>query len=717
MANSAVVSLNAGFDIGSENCYIAVTQGGGIEIILNDYSQRSTPAYVALGDRQRELGVSAKQKQPMNFKATFYALTRLVGRQFNDVISTEDVPFPIEAGEHGDVVISVKHNQQDYKFTAVQLLAMLITKLRQTSENVTDCVINCPGYFTDAQRRALLDAARLAGLQPLRILPDLTAVGLYFGFYQTHSVPAASIVAFVDCGHTTTQVAVMRFQTGATGIGSMTVLSAESDAFLGGANFNEVLAQHFISQSKLTTLSERGKLRLLEACDRVKKQMSANSNSLPVSVECLQDDRDYTWSIDRVKFEELAAPLFQRVEVMFRTALEKAHEKFLFLQKADEKTEFKIDSVEIVGGSSRVAALKRLAKQVFGLEPAAHLNADEAVARGCSLMCAMLSPTVKVKEFHVVDYAPYPISCKYWFEQEGDPKVYEIKELFSRGHPYPFTKKITASCSSLPMVVELEYRNEKGHVNGMCQFKISARENLTLHRNKLTILVRLDSSGLVSVTSASVAIENLSNGTTAENGNVAMEAEPAPPAPASAPVENSGSDESKMDVDQPPELAPAPVPEKPKFVNVHLAVEAVWVRGALTQDEQMLQREIEVSLVEADRDWKERADARNQLEEYVYEWKSRVNDSKEHANFRKNLEDMQNWLYEEEGLLSKRIYIEKLQDLDIECKILFPPPPPPPPAEPEPISPADPKAKEIPFETAADSGEPADVDVDDGQEA
>lgn len=685
MATSAVVSLNAGFDIGSENCYIAVTRGGGIEIILNDYSQRSTPSYVALGGQQRQLGVAAKQKQLMNIKSTFYALTRLVGRQYNDVLHTEHMPFDIEPGERGDVVISVTHGGQEHKFTAVQLLAMLITKLRQIGEEVTDCVINCPGHFTDAQRRALLDAARLAGLQPLRILPDLTAVGLYYGFYRAHSLPAAN-VAFVDCGHTTTQVAVVRFTTGANGVGTMTVLSAENDPGLGGANLNEILAQHFITESKLD-LQKRAKLRLLDACERVKKQMSANSNVLPVNVECLQDDRDYTWRIDRNKFEELADPLLQKLKLMLNTALEKAHEKFLFLQK-DEKTPFVIDAVEIVGGSSRVAAIRRIAKEVFGQEPTSTLNADEAVARGCSLMCAMLSPTVKVKEYHVVDYAPYPIACKYWFEKEGDPKVFEIKELYPRGHPYPFSKKITASCSSLPMIVELEYRDGSGHVNSMCQFKVSAYEPLTLHKNKLTILVRLDSSGLISVTSASVAMENLTNGTSAEN--TAMETDTGSAASSSPPVApaDKPADDSKMDVDPAAVPTEAPVPEKPKFLNVHLNVEAVWIRGALSADEQMVQREMEVSLVEADREWNARQDARNQLEEYVYQWRDKVDDSAEHANFKRNLKEILDWLEETDDLQPKRIYQEKMQDLDIECKILFPPPPPPPEPEPEPEQPA-----------------------------
>lgn len=247
-----------GFDIGSENCYIAVACGGGIEILLNDYSQRSTPAYVALGDKQRDLGVSAKQKQAMNIQSTFYAMKRLVGRQFQDVISTEQLPYPIDQGENGEAVVRITHNDEECVFSVTQLLAMLFTKLRQLSNNAVDCVLNCPNYFDDAQRRALIDAAYIAGLNPLRILPDLTAIAVFYGFYRTSS-GVDSTVVFVDVGQTTTQCSVVHFKNKAS-TSSMNVLSVESDGYIGGKNFDECLANHFITQHGLT-LNKRAKVR------------------------------------------------------------------------------------------------------------------------------------------------------------------------------------------------------------------------------------------------------------------------------------------------------------------------------------------------------------------------------------------------------------------------------------------------------------------------
>lgn len=643
MASAGVVPVIAGFDIGSENCYIGVAKGGGIEIILNDYSQRSTPAYVALGDRQRELGVSAKQKQLMNIRSTFYSLIRLIGRQFNDVQSTEKLPFPIEMGEHGDVVVPVSHNGEDHRFTVTQLLAMLLTKLRQVADNCIDCVINCPSYFTDSQRRALNDAAVIAGLNPLRILPDITAIGVYYGFYRAHSSPDTN-VAFVDCGNSTTQVAVVQFRN-RNGTGTMNVLSLEYDANLGGRNFDEVLAQYFISTHKLT-LNKRAELRLLAECEKLKKQMSANSNKLPINIECLYDEKDFTSSMDRTLFENLAAPYFERMETMFKTALERAHERFLLSQKNEEKPqEFKIDAVELVGGSSRVAAIRRIAKQVFGQEPTSTLNADEAVARGCALQCALLSPTRKGREFTVTDFAPYAVSCKYWFEGQGEAKIYELKDIFSRGHQYPFTRKITLTCSSLPLIFELEYTNDHNHVVPIGQYKVSSIENSVLPKSKLTLLVRLDASGVANLIGASVVVEDKQ----AVNGQTAPEAPPE-------------------------EAADANKEAKPKTVTVQLSVEPQWIKGKLSESEVQSQREIESNLILADKNWKERIDARNELEEYVYEWRGKLEDGRYDQfveasvkeSFLINLNSMQEWLYadEESGeTQSKGVYLDKLNEL------------------------------------------------------
>lgn len=403
-SNSA--SSICGISVGTENCYVAVAKAGGIEILLNEYSQRSTPAYLEFGGNQREIGVSAKQKQMMNVQKTVFAPTQLIGKLFKD-LNRAEIPYNVEENEKGEVSIRVSHNGEELVLSATQVMAMLFTKLRQISGNPVDCVLNCPAYFAEPQRRAYLAAAQIAGLNPLMLISDLTATALYYGFYRSSSSKQeTSIVAFVDCGQTSIQASVVLFNHKDNQI---RILDTECLPNIGGKDFDLILAKHFVEQKNLS-LNKRAMLRLLAECEKTKKQMSANSNELPVNIECLYDEKDFSARIDRSVFEDLSKDLFQSIQTMLSLTLERSKEKF---EREFEGSQFKIDSVEIVGGTSRIPAIKRMIKDTFGVEPSTTLNADEAVARGCALQCAILSPTFKVpKELHVVDLMPYQIGFK-----------------------------------------------------------------------------------------------------------------------------------------------------------------------------------------------------------------------------------------------------------------------------------------------------------------
>lgn len=402
-SNSA--SSICGISVGTENCYVAVAKAGGIEILLNEYSQRSTPAYLEFGGNQREIGVSAKQKQMMNIQKTVFAPTQIIGKRFEE-LNRAEIPYNVEENEKGEVSIRVNHNGEELVLSATQVMAMLFTKLRQISGNPVDCVLNCPAYFAEPQRRAYLAAAQIAGLNPLMLISDLTATALYYGFYRSSPKNESSIVAFVDCGQTSIQASVVLFHHKDNQI---RVLDTECLPNVGGKDFDLLLANHFIQQKNLT-LNKRAKLRLVAECEKTKKQMSANSNELPVNIECLYEEKDFSARIDRSVFENLCEQLFQSIQSMLSLTLNRAKEKF---EREFEGSPFKIDSVEIVGGTSRIPAIKRMIKNTFGVEPSTTLNADEAVARGCALQCAILSPTFKVpKELNVIDLMPYQIGFK-----------------------------------------------------------------------------------------------------------------------------------------------------------------------------------------------------------------------------------------------------------------------------------------------------------------
>ncbi|CAN1318789.1 Heat shock 70 kDa protein 16 [Linum perenne] len=272
---------------------------------------------------------------------------------------------------------------------------MLFSHLKDVAEKnlempVVDCVIGIPSYFTDLQRRAYMDAARIAGLKPLRLMHDCAATALSYGIYKTDfSNTGPTYVAFIDIGHCDTQVSIVSFE-----VGHMRVMSHAFESNLGGRDFDEVLFGYFAAQFKeyykIDVYSNlRASIRLRAACEKLKKVLSANSEA-PLNIECLMEEIDVKSSIKRDEFERLSSGLLERVGIPCKKAL---HDAGVSVGK--------IHSVELVGSGSRIPAIAKLLTSLFGREPSRTINASECVARGCALQCAMLSPVFRVREYDV----------------------------------------------------------------------------------------------------------------------------------------------------------------------------------------------------------------------------------------------------------------------------------------------------------------------------
>lgn len=387
-----------GFDIGNENCVIAVVKQRGIDVLLNDESKRETPAVVCFGEKQRFLGSAGASSAMMNLKSTISQVKRLMGRRFADPDVQKELkmlPFETFEGPDGGILIQLKYLGKSHTFTPVQIMAMLFAHLKEIAEQrlempISDCVIGIPSYFTDLQRRAYLNSATIAGLNPLRLMHDCTATALSYGIYKTDFPSSGpTYVAFVDIGHCDTQVSISSFETG-----RMRILSHTFDMNFGGRDFDEVLFTYFASQFKeqygIDVYSNpKACLRLRAACEKLKKVLSANPEA-PLNIECLMEETDVKGFIKREEFERLASGLLERISIPCKKALADAG-------LAAEK----IHSVELVGSGSRIPAITRLLASLFRREPSRKLNASECVARGCALQCAMLSPVFRVREYEV----------------------------------------------------------------------------------------------------------------------------------------------------------------------------------------------------------------------------------------------------------------------------------------------------------------------------
>lgn len=672
-----------GIDIGNENTYVAVARAGGIETIANEYSQRSTPTYVAFGEKTRDLGVSAKNKQITNLKNTIFGFKRLIGRRFCDPIIQHELgylPYTVCELPTGETGVSVSYLNEDTIFTVQQVMAMMMTKLKEISESalrtkVQDCVISVPVYLTDVERRAMLDAAEIAGLNVLRLMNEPTAVALSYGFYkQDLTDDKPKNVVFVDLGNSVLQVTACAFTAG-----KLKVLASVWDRNLGGRDFDNVLVKYFVedfkARYKLDVMSnKRALMRLIQECEKLKKQMSANPHELPLNIECFMNDKDVSGRMKRETFENLASGLLNSVENKMRQVLHQAN-----LRPDD------IESVQVVGGSTRLPAVKALVHKVFGREASTTLNQDEAIARGCALQCAMLSPTFKVKEFSITDIQPYPIKLVWKAGKNEDSEM----EIFPKYHAVPFSKMLTFFRTE-PFTLDAFYC---GADNSYGDAKIGSftvqkvTPNSEGESTKIKVKVRVNINGLFSICSASMLEKQTVTETEDQNNEVgekknaqnpatgknnaddAMDAENTTNTTANGEVNSADTvNEEQQNKEENDKKDAGQKKSKSVLKSVDLPIQAVVPNLSRKELDDLIEKE--GKMIMQDKMEKEKADAKNAVEEYVYETRGKLSEELEKfiteqdkEKFRQLLDDTENWLYDEGEDQAKSVYMNKLTEL------------------------------------------------------
>uniref|UniRef100_A0A3B4H4D7 Heat shock protein family A (Hsp70) member 4 like n=1 Tax=Pundamilia nyererei TaxID=303518 RepID=A0A3B4H4D7_9CICH len=646
-----------GIDVGFQNCYIAVARSGGIETIANEHSDRCTPACVSLASKNRMIGNAAKSQIITNFKNTVHGFKKFHGRAFDDPFIQAErpkLPYSLHKLANGTTGIKVRYLDEDKVFTVEQITGMLLTKLKETSESalkkpVVDCVISVPSFFTDAERRSVFDATQIAGLNCLRLINDTTAVALAYGIYK-QDLPTPEErprnVVFVDMGHSSFQVSITAFHKG-----KLKVLATAFDPYLGGRNFDEALVDYFCeefkSKYKLNVRDNpRAVLRLYQECEKLKKLMSANSSDLPLNIECFMNDIDVSSRMNRLHFEEMCAQYLMRVEIPLKSALEQSK-----LSRDD------ICAVEIVGGATRIPAIKERIAKFFCKDISTTLNADEAVARGCALQCAILSPAFKVREFSITDVVPFPITMRWKSPTEDGLGECEV---FSKNHAAPFSKVITFHKRE-PFDLEAFYSNPQELPYSDHRIGFFSVQNVVPQpdgdSSKVKVKVRVNIHGIFSVSGASL-IEKQKG----EGEDMQTDTEPVVQNESRA-EEQEGAAGEKQD--------PAAGGSKPK-VKVKSIDLPIVINNIRQLDSDVLSNfvEYERQMIIQDKLVKELNDAKNAVEEYVYDLRDKLcgiyekyiteGDSNRLTLM---LEDTEKWLYEDGEDQPKQVYEEKLDAL------------------------------------------------------
>ncbi|XP_010562802.1 PREDICTED: heat shock 70 kDa protein 4L isoform X3 [Haliaeetus leucocephalus] len=638
-----------GIDLGFLNCYIGVARSGGIETIANEYSDRCTPACISLGSKTRAIGNAAKSQIVTNVKNTLHGFKKLHGRAFEDpYIQAEraKLPYELQKMPNGSVGVKVRYLDEERLFAVEQITGMLLAKLKETSESalkkpVADCVISVPSFFTDAERRSVMAAAQIAGLNCLKLMNETTAVALAYGIYK-QDLPALEEkprnVVFVDMGHSAYQVSICAFNKG-----KLKVLATTFDPFIGGRNFDEALVDYFSEEFRTkyklnVKENPRALLRLYQECEKLKKLMSANASDLPLNIECFMNDLDVSSKMNRAQFEQLCAALLSRVEPPLRAAMDQAK-----LQRED------IYSIEIVGGATRIPAVKEQISNFFCKEISTTLNADEAVARGCALQCAILSPAFKVREFSITDVVPYSVTLRWKSSyEEGTGEC----EVFSKNHAAPFSKVITFHKKE-PFDLEAYYTHPHEVPYPDSRIGRFTIQNVGPQHDgdnsKVKVKVRVNIHGLFSVANASIIEKQNIEG---DHNDTPMDTESS--------SKNQGRDDEldKMQVDQDEGIQKSQAEQQNQGdeETENPGSEAKAASGDKQDHPAQPKAKAKVKSI----DLPIQASLYRQLGQDLINCYIENEDSNKLTLM---LEDTENWLYEDGEDQPKQVYMDKLQEL------------------------------------------------------
>ena len=391
-----------GIDLGTTNSVVAVLEGGQPTVIPNAEGNRTTPSVVAFTKGgERLVGQIARRQSVLNSENTFYSVKRFIGRNTGEV-STEAKQVPYQVKDSGGKV-KISSPLAGKDMAPEEISAMVLRKLVDDAstylgEKVTQAVITVPAYFNDAQRQATKDAGKIAGIDVLRIINEPTAASLAYGLDRK----ANETILVFDLGGGTFDVSVLE-----VGDGIFEVKSTSGDTHLGGDDFDrhivDWMADEFKKLEGIDLRQDRQALqRLTEAAEKAKIELSAVTETtinLPFITATQDGPKHLELKLTRGKFEEICSDLIERCRIPVQQALKDAK---ISLDQLDE--------VVLVGGSTRIPAVKEVVKRLTNKDPNQTVNPDEVVAIGAAIQAGVLAG--EVKDILLLDVTPLSLGVE-----------------------------------------------------------------------------------------------------------------------------------------------------------------------------------------------------------------------------------------------------------------------------------------------------------------
>ncbi len=393
-----------GIDLGTTNSCMAVIETGEPRVLENSEGARTTPSVVAINPKSEEryVGLTAKRQAVTNSENTIFSVKRFMGRRFEEDSIQGDaklMPFKVAKHSNGDAYVTMG----DKNHAPPEVSAMILQKLKQDAEaklgeTITQAVITVPAYFNDSQRNATKDAGRIAGLEVLRIINEPTAASLAYGLDKK----TEEKIAVYDLGGGTFDITILQI-----GDGVFEVMATNGDTHLGGDDFDQRvidwIAEEFKKDQGIDLKEDRMALqRLREAAERAKIELSTlveTEINLPFITADASGPKHLVMTLSRAKLEQLVGDLVQNSIGPCKKALEDAG-----VASGD------IQQVILVGGMTRMPAVREAVIGLFGKEPHQGVNPDEVVAIGAAVQAGVLQG--EVQDLLLLDVTPLTLGIE-----------------------------------------------------------------------------------------------------------------------------------------------------------------------------------------------------------------------------------------------------------------------------------------------------------------